>query len=98
MSRQPALLAAVSVLALCATGCAETGKPSVSSQPAASKVLPGAQATAQRVAPAAGAGLEYEIQRARALRAQGKSTEAIRALAQLVLVAPDDARVVGEYG
>ena len=42
--------------------------------------------------------LEGQIQRAKSLRAQGDVTEAQRSLAQLMLVAPDDARVVGEYG
>lgn len=42
--------------------------------------------------------LEGEIHRAQQLRADGNLTEAIKALGQLVLVAPDDARVVGEYG
>lgn len=44
------------------------------------------------------ANLDSEIRRAQALRADGKLTEAGHVLAQLVLVAPDDARVVGEYG
>src|SRR3954452_12199573 len=97
MPRQPVLLAAVSALALCATACAETGKPSAS-QPVPNKALPGSQAAAQQSVPVAGVSLESEIRRAQALRAQGNVTEAIRALAQLVLVAPDDPRIVGEYG
>ncbi len=39
-----------------------------------------------------------EVAKAQALRRAGKLTEAASALAQLMLVAPDDARVVGEYG
>ncbi|HEX3675371.1 MAG TPA: tetratricopeptide repeat protein, partial [Rhizomicrobium sp.] len=39
-----------------------------------------------------------EVAKAQVLRKQGKLQEAARALAQLMLVAPDDARVVGEYG
>src|SRR5258708_31632635 len=42
--------------------------------------------------------LDGEIHRAQALRAQGKPNDAAHALAQMMLVAPDDARVVGEYG
>jgi Flp pilus assembly protein TadD len=39
-----------------------------------------------------------EVAKAQVLRKQGRLPEAASALAQLMLVAPDDARVVGEYG
>ncbi len=39
-----------------------------------------------------------EVAKAQALRKAGQLPEAASALAQLMLVAPDDARVVGEYG
>jgi len=42
--------------------------------------------------------LDGEIRRAQQLRASGNLDEAAHSLAQLMLVAPDDARVVGEYG
>ncbi len=42
--------------------------------------------------------LNGEILRAEKLRSEGKYDDAVRALAQMMLVAPDDARVVGEYG
>jgi Flp pilus assembly protein TadD len=42
--------------------------------------------------------LDGEIRRAQELRAQGNLDEAVRALGQLMLVAPDDPRVVAEYG
>ena len=42
--------------------------------------------------------LDDAIHHAQDLRSQGKLTEATQSLAQLMLVAPDDARVVGEYG
>ncbi len=42
--------------------------------------------------------LDGQIQRAQILRADGKLDEASRALGQMMLVAPDDARVVAEYG
>ncbi len=42
--------------------------------------------------------LDGEIHRAQALRAQGKLDDAAHALGQIMLVAPDDSRVVGEYG
>jgi Flp pilus assembly protein TadD len=47
---------------------------------------------------AASTNLEDQIQAAVALRVHGDLAKATHALAQLVLVAPDDARVVGEYG
>jgi len=42
--------------------------------------------------------LDTEIVRAHALRVKGSYQDAARALSQLMMVAPDDARVVGEYG
>src|SRR6516165_1630039 len=42
--------------------------------------------------------LDGEIRRAQDLRAQGDLDNAVRALGQLMLVAPDDPRVVAEYG
>jgi Flp pilus assembly protein TadD len=42
--------------------------------------------------------LDGEIARAQDLRAKGDLGSAVSALAQLMLVAPDDPRVVGEYG
>jgi len=44
------------------------------------------------------ANLDGEIRRAQLLRSQGDFAAAIQSLSQLMLVAPDDARVVGEYG
>jgi Flp pilus assembly protein TadD len=42
--------------------------------------------------------LDGEIRRAQLLRSKGDYDEAAHSLAQLILFAPDDARVVGEYG
>ena len=42
--------------------------------------------------------LDGEIKRAQELRAKGEYDESLRSLAQLMLFAPDDARVVGDYG
>jgi Flp pilus assembly protein TadD len=42
--------------------------------------------------------LEGEIARAHDLRVKGSYQDAARALSQLMLIAPDDSRVVGEYG
>lgn len=44
------------------------------------------------------ANLDSEIDKARTQRALGDYNAAARALAQMMLVAPDDVRVVGEYG
>jgi Flp pilus assembly protein TadD len=42
--------------------------------------------------------LEDDIRGAQLLRVKGDYTGAVRALSQLMLVAPDDPRIVGEYG
>jgi Flp pilus assembly protein TadD len=42
--------------------------------------------------------LDGEVKRAQLLRSKGDLDDASHSLAQLMLVAPDDARVVGEYG
>ncbi|MGD0190251.1 MAG: tetratricopeptide repeat protein [Rhizomicrobium sp.] len=42
--------------------------------------------------------LDGEVKRAQLLRSRGDLDDASHSLAQLMLVAPDDARVVGEYG
>jgi Flp pilus assembly protein TadD len=44
------------------------------------------------------ANLTSELTKAKTLRQQGDFGGAAHALAQLMLVAPDDARVIGEYG
>jgi Flp pilus assembly protein TadD len=44
------------------------------------------------------ASLDGDIRQAQLLRASGNYDDAIRALAQMMLVYPDDPRVVGEYG
>ena len=98
MSCQPLRIAAVSALALCASACAETPKavPSSGVHPAATAA--NAQTGGQRPAVLPVVNLESEIARAEMLRAQGNLTEAIRTFAQLVLIAPDDPRVIGGYG
>lgn len=60
--------------------------------------LPSADADAATIAKQLPGTLEGEIRRAQLLRTKGDLDDAGRALAQLTLVAPDDARVVGEYG
>ncbi len=48
--------------------------------------------------PKTGAALDSELQRARALRANGNFAEATHVLSQLMLAVPDDPRIVSEYG
>ena len=92
----PTRLAMVSTIALCAAGAtcfsvqtlAASGRAKTSAPQADSPADPGSS----------GKTLDSEIQRAHALRAQGNYAEAIRSLSQLMLAAPDDARVVAEYG
>ena len=101
MPRQLLRSAAVSVLAAWAAGCANTPAPKASAAMPANG--PKSPTSALRTAPVATAEASFqnlgtELQRAQTLRAQGHLAEATRVLAQLVLVASDDARVVGEYG
>jgi Flp pilus assembly protein TadD len=46
----------------------------------------------------AASSLEDEIREAQLLRAKGDYTGAVRTLSQLMLVTPDDPRIIGEYG
>lgn len=48
--------------------------------------------------PSPPASLEDEIKDAQALRAKGDYDGAVKELAQLILISPDDSRVIGEYG
>lgn len=103
MNRAVAMSAASALCFVLAAGCASTAGQ-------ASKAAAGAtpaRATEAAADANSGAGdsskdlpatLDGEIQRARLLREKGDYDEAVRALAQLMLVAPDDARVVGDYG
>jgi len=78
------LLAGTAVIALCAfwSGASLAGSDSDS-----------AAATAKMPTDLAG-----EVARAQDLRRQGHFKEAASALSQMMMMAPDDARVVGEYG
>ncbi|MFL5237207.1 MAG: tetratricopeptide repeat protein [Rhizomicrobium sp.] len=97
-SRRPLhAAAAVSFLAFSAAGCASTPSASAPSvKPATTAASKGPQTAATNLPPPTS--IASELQTARALRAQGHLPEALRALAQLVLVAPDDPRVISEYG
>src|ERR1700761_2953458 len=83
------LLACTSVIALCAA--CSLAVPALAW---ADDATPPATDTASNMPTT----LEGQIQRAKTLRTEGNLPEAQRSLAQLMLVAPDDARVVGEYG
>jgi len=76
------LAATVALCAFWATSC--VGEPAADTAAASAKSMP--------------TDLTGEIRRAQELRSQGHFQEAASALSQLMLVAPDDARVVGEYG
>lgn len=85
--------AAVVFCAAWAVGCSSDGSdkgnaPTGSATHAAAKGAPGDLPTT----------LEGEIARAQALRAAGSYDEAASAFGQLMMVAPDDVRVVGGYG
>src|SRR3954467_9253308 len=99
--RWPLRAAVLSALAVCAAGCASTPGASTTSAVkkagAAAKPLGTGPGQVSTISPP-GTSVEAQLQSAHMLRAQGKLPEATRALAQLVLVSPDDSRVIGEYG
>lgn len=94
MRRHLLRLAVLGAAALAVSGCA--GSPATSQA-----VKPSAVARTQ---PAKGRPGKYpqnlsgEISRARQLRTDGHYKRALRALAQLMLLSPDNPQVVGEYG
>ena len=89
MRRLPSTVASALVAALLST---------VSAVAEDSDKASGTQATTSIDMKALPTNLDDAIHRAQELRDQGKLAESTQALAQLMLVAPDDARVVGEYG
>ncbi|HEX3666714.1 MAG TPA: tetratricopeptide repeat protein [Rhizomicrobium sp.] len=97
-------MSAASALCLIwAAGCASTSEPASKTTAASSSASTASTtldsnadvATLTKTLPAT---LDGEIQRAHMLREKGDYDEAARSFAQLLLVAPDDARVVGGYG
>jgi Flp pilus assembly protein TadD len=78
----------------CATWAAACGSDGASSASNAASAAPVADASANE-APTT---LDAEIAKAHVLRTQGDYDAAGKSFAQLMLVAPDDVRVVGEYG
>lgn len=100
MVRAVAMSAASALCLIWTAGCASSNEFSPKA-PAAAINPVGLQANAAVGAPNLSTlpdTLDGEIQRAKNLRSKGNYDEAVRALAQLMLVAPDDSRVVGEYG
>jgi Flp pilus assembly protein TadD len=103
MVRAIAMSAASALCLIWAAGCADTSdsaskaaSPSVAAKTADGTPVAGGQTPA--VAENMPITLDGEIQRADQLRIKGDYDEAVRSFAQLMLVAPDDARVVGGYG
>ena len=100
--RRPLFHAAVIfTAALATTGCASLG---IESGTDAQQPAPAKAAETNTDTPYAGMiaklphDLDGEIRRAQLLRTQGDFKGAIKALSQLMLVAADDPRIVGEYG
>lgn len=102
MVRTVAMSAASALCLIWTAGCASTSNPAP--KPAATTVAnpeglqTGSGSSAASVANNLPDTLDGEIRRAQTLRSKGDYDEAVRSLAQLMLVAPDNARVVGEYG
>lgn len=103
MRRLHVRAAAVFACALATTGCAMIGGSDEASKltgPEAAKTAAETQSDTPYGAlinkqPTS---LDGEIRSAQLMRAQGDFDGAVRSLSQLMLVAPDDPRVVGEYG
>lgn len=104
MVRAVAMSAASALCLIWAAGCASTSEPAskaaaVTTPPAATAdAMPSATADVATLTKNLPGTLDGEIQRAHLLRSKGDYAEAARSFAQLLLIAPDDARVVGGYG
>ena len=86
-SRLVALLLLGTALSGCSTASSETPKQAASNQVA--PTVPGRSLAVD---------LDAQIRQAQVLRSSGDFAGATKMLSQLMLVAPDDPRVVGEYG
>ncbi len=91
MPRFPLRLVAFLMCGTMLSACETTSTPEAAD-------LAGSPAAMSGVAGSSAITLDSEVQRAQMLRANGQFTEATQTLSQLMLAAPDDARVVGEYG
>lgn len=102
MRRFPVRAAAVFACALATTGCASLGLGDSASEPSGADAAKTAEASPDAsggaVVDGQSTNLDAEIRRAQLLRVQGDFAGAVHVLSQLMLVAPDDPRVVGEYG
>jgi Flp pilus assembly protein TadD len=96
-------LAGISTIALCAvwtSGCAsmETASKAPDAPAVAESPTVNASQDTATIEKSLPTDLPGEIERAHLLRTRGAYEDAARALAQLMLVAPDNPQVVGEYG
>jgi Flp pilus assembly protein TadD len=103
MVRATAMSAASALCLIWVAGCASTNEPAAKAAAtpptaAAAQAMPAANADVATLNKDLPTTLEGEIRRAQLLRSNGDYDDAARSLAQIMLVAPDDARVVGEYG
>ncbi|HEY6579361.1 MAG TPA: tetratricopeptide repeat protein [Rhizomicrobium sp.] len=103
MVRAVARSAASALCLIWAAGCASTNEPAPKTAAAppvakAADVEPDASSDIATLTKNLPTTLEGEIRRAELLRSKGDYDEAARSLAQILLIAPDDARVVGAYG
>jgi Flp pilus assembly protein TadD len=89
----------VLLLGACASTAPNPGKVSAISQTAQPAApAPDSNSDVATIAKDLPGTLDGEVRRAQLLRSKGDFEDASRSLAQLMLVAPDDPRVVGEYG
>lgn len=101
MSRLLFRAAAALACVLATAGCAGFGASEAAAPQGAADTANSAGDTGDAYAALAGklpSNLDGEIRRVQLLRASGDFAGATRAVSQLMLAAPDDPRVVGEYG
>ncbi len=87
-------------LGACASVAPSAGKAASAAPPNVqpASAAPGASSDVAAILKDLPGTLDGEIRRAQLLRSKGDFDDAARALTQLMLVAPDDPRVIGEYG
>jgi Flp pilus assembly protein TadD len=92
MNRSLARLAATLLVGVSIAACSSLDGSESGKSAASSSVSPGKQAKSLA------SDIDAQVRNAQVLRAQGDYAGATKILAQLTLVAPDNANVVGEYG
>jgi Flp pilus assembly protein TadD len=97
MRRSSLKFAAVSLLSVSLAACGSLGLSSDDKSATASKTSSDAGADLAALKDHS-ANLADAVQHAQSLRAQGNYADAVHVLSQLMLIAPDDPRVVAEYG